>query len=276
MKKSLLALLLLLVKFLQAQEVLLGFKPEGQKNFGYVVVSEGTLSQSVMGVEQSVYVRTETRYSYFIRNASKSDDVEILVFVDTIKAKISTKPSRGDTIVTVLPAVRFKQVLDKFGRRKSFEVFKGEGESFPEDLLRETINPLYLYGVIFPDKKVKVGDNWDIFLIDTVSIEGGKAVVKTQGKCVYAGVEEIGLRKCAKLNVETNFSISGRGTLQGVGYRFEGQGKNIGILFVDLKSGLPVHSDNDTEVEFTTGDIESGEAKMFTIQKIRTVAKLIN
>ena len=262
-------------QFLFSQEILLRFQPGKGENFVYSLLSEGTMTQSVMGMEQVVNSKTEVRYSYFIQNVSKDGEVEILISVDTIKTNVKSQNPPLDTTFVIPSGFKFKQVLNKFGKGISFEILEMKELPLPGGADRRIDRRSYLHNIVFPEGKIKPGDSWDFSSIDTTSGREGTTVVKTKGKYTYDGVETVNQIKCARLKLDANFSISGQGTIQGMNYGLEGEGKIVGAHWVDLETGLVVRSDTNTEIEMAIGITGQYEMTMPMSQKMKTVVNLI-
>ncbi|CUS96220.1 hypothetical protein [Candidatus Chrysopegis kryptomonas] len=91
----------------------------------------------------------------------------------------------------------------------------------------------------------------------------------------FNGIEEKNGIKCAKLNLDANLSISGQGTIQGMNYGLEGEGKSVGDLWVDLKTGLVVHSETETEMEMAMGITGQVEMTLPMNQKFKSIVSLL-
>jgi hypothetical protein len=99
--------------------------------------------------------------------------------------------------------------------------------------------------------------------------------LSTNGKYTFEGVEEkLGL-KCARLKLDANLSLSGSGTIQGMNYGLEGEGKNKGTLWVEVKSGMIVYSEMDTEMDMAMGISGQVEMTMPMTQKVKSTLSLI-
>ena len=277
MKKIILLTLIAVLYFqlLHSQEVTLRFQPQKGQTFTYSLLSEGTVTQSAMGMEQVVSSKTEARYSYFIQNVTPDGNVELIVSVDTVKTKVKTPMPGLDTTLVLPLGFRFKQILDKYGKSVSFEIIESKEVQLPGGMSRRIDKRNYSHSVVFPEKSVKVGDLWDFAYTDTTAGDEGKTIVKTSGKYVFNGIEEKNGVKCAKLNLNANFSLSGQGVIQGMNYGLEGDGKSVGDLWVDLGTGLVVHSETETEMNMAMGITGQVEMTFPMNQKFKSIISLL-
>ncbi|MFN3135510.1 MAG: hypothetical protein ACK44H_08075 [Candidatus Kryptonium sp.] len=264
----------ILSQFLYSQEVLLRFQPEKGKNFVYYLSSEGVLTQSAMGMEQVVNSKTETKFSYFIQDVSPEGNIEMIISVDTIKTGVRAQTPPLDTSFVVPIHLKLKQVLDKYGKGISFEVVEMKDSKLLGMSGRGIDKRSYSHTVVFPERKISKGDTWDFSYIDTTSNESGQTVVKARGRYTFDGVEKINDIECARLILSSNFAISGQGVIQGMNYGLEGEGKNIGKIWVDLKSGLLVRSETVSEIETAMGISGQVEMTIPMSQKITTIVSL--
>lgn len=263
------------LQFLYSQEVLLRFQPEKGKNFVYFLSSEGVLTQSAMGMEQVVNSKTETKFSYFIQDVSPAGNIEMIILVDTIKTGVKTQTPPLDTNFIIPIHLKLKQVLDKYGKGISLEVLEMKEIGLPMGVSRRVDKRTYSHTVVFPERKVSKGESWDFSYTDTTSNEGGQTVVKAQGQYTFDGVERVNDVECARLILNSNFSISGQGVFQGMNYGLEGEGKSIGKIWVDLKSGLLVRSETTSEIETAMGISGQVEMTIPMNQKITTIVSLV-
>lgn len=272
---SLAFIALLLFQFLHAQEIRLRFQPQKGQTFTYFLLTEGTVTQSIMGMQQVVNSKTEARYSYFVQDVAPDGNVELIISVDTVKTRVGASITGFDTVFVLPFGFKFKQVLDKYGRAVSFEVVEMRELQLPGGMSRRIDKRNYSHSVVFPEKSIKAGDSWDFAYTDTASGDEDKTIVKASGKYVFNGIEEKNGIKCAKLNLDANLSISGQGTIQGMNYGLEGEGKSVGDLWVDLKTGLVVHSETETEMEMAMGITGQVEMTLPMNQKFKSVVSLL-
>lgn len=233
------------------------------------------MTQSAMGMEQVINSRTEAKYSYFVQNVSSTGEIEIIISIDTIKTNVKAQNPPLDTTFIIPAGLKLKQVLDRFGKGISFEILETKEKAVLGDVSGRVDKRSYSHNVVFPESKIKPGDTWDYFSTDTTLGEEGKTIVKTKGKYTYGGIETVNQIRCAKLKFDADFSISGQGTTQGVNYGLEGEGKNVGTLWVDLETGVIVRSDINTEIVMTMGITGQVEMTLPMSQKIKTVLSLI-
>ncbi len=277
MKKSSITLLALfiLVEFLFSQDVSLRLQPEQGQTFNYSLLSEATTTQSAMGMEQVVFSKTESKFKYFIQSISPNGDVEILISIDTIKTSVKTQMPPMDTTFSFPVAFKFKQVHDKYGKLLNYEIIEGGEIQIPMGGTRKIDKRNYTFSLIFPQDELTPGKSWSFSYSDTTTSEEGKTIVKTNGKYTFEGVEEkIGL-KCARLKLDADLSISGSGTIQGINYGLEGEGKNKGTIWVEVKSGMIVYSEMDTEMDMAMGISGQVEMTMPITQKVKSTLSLI-
>ncbi len=274
-KISLAFIALLLFQFLHSQGITLRLQPQKGQTFTYLLLTEGTVTQSVMGIQQVVNSKTEARYSYFVQDVASNGNVELVISVDTVKTKVKSSMAGLDTMFVLPFGFKFKQILDKYGKPISFEVIEMRELQLPGGMSRRIDKRNYSHSVVFPEKSIKVGDSWDFAYTDTTSGDEDKTIVKANGKYVFNGVEEKNGVKCAKLNLDANFSISGQGTIQGMNYGLEGEGKNVGNVWIDLKTGLVVYSETETEMEMAMGITGQVEMTLPMNQKFKSVVSLL-
>ncbi len=265
----------LFLQFLHSQEVLLRFQPVKGGNFVYFLSSEGVSTQSAMGMEQVVNSKTETKFSYLIQDVFPTGNVEMLILVDTIKTKVKTQVPPLDTTFVVPIHLKFKQVLDKYGKGISFEFLNEKDLNLLGMGDRRIDKRSYAHTVVFPERKVSKGDSWEFSYTDTTSSKDGQTIVKTHGRYTFDGVEKVNDIECARLILNSDFSISGQGVVQGMNYGLEGEGKNTGKIWVDLKSGLLVRSETTSEIEMAMGISGQVEMTIPMSQKIVTTVSLV-
>ncbi len=276
MKKSYFHIVLFFIFCSQifSQQVTLRFQPEKGEVLNYFLLSDGTVIQSAMGMEQVVNSKTETKYSYFIQDVSPKGDVEIIISIDTIKTNVKSQLPPLDTTFIIPLGLKFKQTLDKYGKVVNFETIEMKELQLPGGVSRRIDKRSYAHPVVFPEKNISPGEEWTFSYTDTSATEDGKVVSKTSGKYTFKGVEDKNGIKCAKLAVDANISVSGQGVIQGMNYGLEGEGKNIGTLWIDLKSGTLVHMETDTEMEMAMGISGQVEMTMPMTQKFKTIISL--
>jgi hypothetical protein len=276
MRKSfiLIALFFIICSQIFSQKVTLRFQPEKGKVLNYLLLVNGTVTQSVMGMEQVINSKTEGKYSYFIQDVSPKGDVEIIIIVDTIKTSVKSQMAALDTTFIIPLGLKFKQTLDKYGNVVSFETIDAKELQLPGGVERRIDKRNYSHPVVFPEKNVSPGDEWTFSYTDTSATEDGRVISKTTGKYKFSGIEGKNGIRCAKLNVDANISVSGQGVIQGMNYGLEGEGKNIGTLWIDLNRGTLVHMETDTEMEMAMGISGQVEMVMPMTQKFKTVVTL--
>ncbi len=276
MKKSFILIVFSLIFCSQifSQQITLRFQPEKGKVLNYLLLVDGTLTQSAMGMEQVVNSKTEGKYSYFIQNVSPKGDVDIIITVDTIKTSVKSQMSLLDTTFVIPLGLKFKQTLDKYGKIVSFETIEMKELQLPGGAERRIDKRNYSHPVVFPEKNVSLGDEWTFSYTDTNATEDGKVISKTTGKYKFNGVEEKNGVRCAKLGIDANISVSGQGVIQGMNYGLEGDGKSMGTLWIDLNRGTLVHMETDTEMEMAMGISGQVEMVMPMTQKFKTVVTL--
>lgn len=272
---SLLALVFILTQFLLSQEILLRYQPEKGRKFAYSLLTEGIINQTVMGIEQVINLNTAMRVYYLVQNVTSDGNVELIISIDTIKTKMKTQTLQMDTTLVLPVGFKFRQIVDKFGKGISFEIIEIKQQNLPSGFEERLDKRSYTHSVIFPEKKIKPNDSWSFSYIDTTINELGQAIVKTNGKYTFEGVETVNQIKCARLKLDANFLISGQGTIQDMKYGIEGEGKNIGTLWVDLATGIVVRSDTNSEIEMAMGMKGQVEMTLPMSQKMRTVLNLI-
>lgn len=266
-----------LAQTILSQSITLRFQPERDRTLNYLILSEGVVTQSMAGMEQVVNSKTEAKYSYLVQGVSPNGDVEIIVSVDTIKTKVKVQAPALDTTIIVPAGFKFKQKLDKYGKTVAFEVIEMKGLQSPEmsEMNREIQKRNYSHTVVFPEKNISPGDKWDFSYVDSVSGEVEKLFTKTAGTYTFIGVEDKNGIRCAKLNLDANTSISGKGVIQGMNYGLEGEGKNVGVLWVDLKTGTLVHSETETEIEMAMGISGQVQLTVPITQRFKTIVSLL-
>ncbi len=263
------------VQIVFSQQVKLMFQPEKGSNLNYLLLGEGTTTQSMMGMEQVVNSKTEARYSYLIQEVLPNGDVEIVVSIDTVKTNVKATQALFDTTFVIPVGFKFKQILDKYGKSKKFEILEMKEFQLPGGMGRGIAKRNYSHSVIFPEKELKRGDSWDFSYDDSTSAEAGKTFWKVKGKYTFEGIEDKNGVRCAKLNLDANFSISGQGVIRGMNYGLEGEGKNVGTIWVDVKTGVVVHSEVNTEIEMAMGISGQVEMAMPMTQKFKTTVSLL-
>lgn len=254
-----------------SQQVTLRFQPEKGKVFKYLISIDGTITQSKMGKEQVTNSKTEGRYSYFVQNVSPKGDVEIIVSIESIKTSIKSQDT--DTTFSVPLGLKAKQTLDKYGKIVKFEIIEMGNLKSPEEVEKRIDKRMYSRYILFPEKSISPGDEWAFSYTDTNTTPGAmEQIMKTTGKYKFNGVEEKNGIRCAKLSVDENISLSGQSTAYGIS--FEGEGKSKGTLWIDLKSGVLVHMETDTEMKTTMGISGPIQMKFPSTQKLKTVVTL--
>ncbi len=276
MKKSLLfiALFFIFCSQIFSQQVTLRFQPEKGKVLNYLLLSDGTMIQSAMGMEQVMNSKTETKYTYFIQNISPNGDVEIIISIDTIKTSVKSQSPPLDTTFIIPLGSKFKQTLDKYGKVVNFETIEMKELQLPGGVSRRIDKRSYSHPVVFPEKNISPGEEWTFSYTDTSATEDGKVIEKVSGKYTFKGIEGKNGIRCAKLAIDANVSVSGQGVIQGMNYGLEGEGKNIGTLWIDLNSGALVHMETDTEMEMAMGISGQVEMTMPITQRFKTVVSL--
>lgn len=271
----LLAFVFVLVQFLSSQEILLRYQPEKGKKFAYSFSTEGTITQTVMGVEQTINLNTKMTIHYLVQNIASNGNVELIISVDTIETRMKTQVLQMDTTLILPVGFKFRQVIDKFGRGVSFEILEIKQQRLLSGFGENLDKRQYTHAVIFPERKIKPNDSWNFSYADTTISDEGQAIVKTSGKYTFEGIETVNQIRCARLKVDANFAISGQGTIQGMNYGLEGEGKNVGTLWVDLGTGIVVRSDTNAEIETAMGIKGQIEMTLPMSQRMRTVLNLI-
>jgi hypothetical protein len=266
----------ILVDFVLSQGVSLRLQPEQGQTFNYLLLSEATMTQSAMGMEQVVFSKTESKFKYLIQNVSPNGNVEMLISIDTIKTSIKAQMPPMDTTLSFPIAFKFKQVHDKYWKLLNYEIIEGGEIQIPMGGGTRRIDKRnYTFSLVFPQDELTPGKSWSFSYSDTSSAEEGKTIVKTSGKYTFEGVEEkLGL-KCARLKLDANLSLSGSGTIQGMNYGLEGEGKNKGTVWVEVKSGMIVYSEMDTEMDMAMGISGQVEMTMPMTQKVKSTLSLI-
>jgi hypothetical protein len=276
-KSSIFSLVIfILVELGFSQGVSLRLQPRQGQTFNYLLLSEATMTQSAMGMEQVVFSKTESKFKYLIQNVSPNGNVEMLISIDTIKTSIKTQMPPMDTTLSFPIAFKFKQVHDKYWKLLNYEIIEGGEIQIPMGGGTRRIDKRnYTFSLVFPQDELTPGKSWSFSYSDTSSAEEGKTIVKTSGKYTFEGVEEkLGL-KCARLKLDANLSLSGSGTIQGMNYGLEGEGKNKGTLWVEVKSGMIVYSEMDTEMDMAMGISGQVEMTMPMTQKVKSTLSLI-
>lgn len=269
------ALFFILCSQLFSQQVTLKFQPEKGKVLTYLLLSDGTVTQSAMGMEQIVNSKTESKYSYLIQDVSPVGNVEVIISVDTIKTNVKSQMPPLDTTFVVPLGFKFKQTLDKYGKVVSFEILEMKELQLPGGASRRIDRRSYSHPVVFPEKSISPGEEWSFSYTDTNETEEGKTISKVSGKYTFNGVEDKNEIKCAKLILDANVSVSGQGIIQGMNYGLEGEGKNIGTLWIDLNSGNLVYMETDTEMEMAMGISGQVEMTIPMTQRFKTVISLL-
>ncbi|MCS7229236.1 MAG: DUF6263 family protein [Candidatus Kryptonium sp.] len=254
---------------------MLRYQPEKGKKFAYSFSTDGTITQTVMGVEQTINLNTKMTIHYLVQNIASNGNVELIISVDTIETRMKTQVLQMDTTLILPVGFKFRQVIDKFGRGVSFEILEIKQQRLLSGFGENLDKRQYTHAVIFPERKIKPNDSWNFSYADTTISDEGQAIVKTSGKYTFEGIETVNQIRCARLKVDANFAISGQGTIQGMKYGLEGEGKNVGTLWVDLGTGIVVRSDTNAEIETAMGIKGQIEMTLPMSQRMRTVLNLI-
>ena len=80
---------------------------------------------------------------------------------------------------------------------------------------------------------------------------GGKVITIVTGESTVLGKETHGTHECLKISFAGTLTLSGKGSMNGMEFFLEGNGKTAGTFLVDISTGLALVADTKNDVETT-------------------------
>jgi len=105
---------------------------------------------------------------------------------------------------------------------------------------------------VLPDKPVSIGDKWKTVKPDTAGMgPGGQVVTLVSGESTLLGKESHGKHECLKISFTGTLTLTGKGSMNGMQFYLEGNGKSSATYLVDIATGLAIVADSRNDVETT-------------------------
>ena len=105
---------------------------------------------------------------------------------------------------------------------------------------------------VYPGKPVRVGEKWKTVKPDTTAMgSGGKVITVATGESTLLGKETHGTHECLKISFTGTLTLTGKGSMNGMEFFLEGNGKTTGTFLVDISTGLALVADTRNDVETT-------------------------
>ena len=165
----------------------------------------------------------------------------------------SVRNARMDTTITFpdLVGKRSRVTLSKTGetlRHEVMDTVKQNTMAMAAGVGRQEMMRFQ----VLPDKPVKVGDKWKTVKPDTTGMgPGGQVITVASGESTLLGRETHGKYECLKIGYAGTLTLTGKGSMNGMEFYLEGNGKTTGTYLVDIATGLAIVADSKNSVETT-------------------------
>lgn len=269
------ALIFLVTVNIQAQESYkLEYKFEKGKTYRYKDVTSGSMTQEMMGREMKMRNESNTVVKLVVDNLTKDKNIVLLISADS--ARVFSSSPRGDTTIYLKELIgkRTKVTISNLGKitnRETIDTVEISGGRLTSAAQREALK-----FPILSEKPVKVGDSWSTANIDTMDQMGGKIIVTSDVEYKVVGKEKKNGTDCLKMTFNGKSTTEGKGVVQGMEFFIDGSGKVNGTLYFDVKAGLVIEEESNTDSE--TNMATTGEQQMIipmtqTSKSMRTYIK---
>ena len=269
------ALIFLVTGSIQAQESYkLEYKFEKGKTYRYNDITSGSMTQEMMGKEMKMRNESNTVVRLVVDDVTKDKNIVLMMSADS--ASLFSSSPRGDTTIYLKELIgkRTKVTISNFGKitnRETIDTVEIGGGRLASAAQREALKFPMLSEI-----PVKVGDSWSTVNIDTVNQMGGKIVVTSDVVYQVIGKEKKNGTDCLKMTFTGKSTTEGKGVVQGMEFFIDGSGKVNGTLYFDMKAGLVIEEESNTDSE--TNMATTGEQQMIipitqTTKSIRTLIK---
>ncbi|RJP72957.1 MAG: hypothetical protein C4539_02455 [Ignavibacteriales bacterium] len=229
---------------------------EKGKSYKYSSITDGTITQSMMGQEMKIGLESKI----FLKMETEDvmgDQFSLLVSIDS--GKVRTSMPMKDTTISLNEneGKRTRIIVEKNGKVTKKEIV---------DTVMAGMEEMGSFGneitklVVLPDKEIKPGETWNNTSVDSVVMMGGKILTTSNLDYTLAGkIDTLGY-SCLVINFTGKTSSEGSAKIMGMDLFIEGNGKNSGKLYFAPAKGLIVFVDVILDNEMTMA--ATGEQNM--------------
>lgn len=250
--------------------------PPVEREMTFTMAMEGTMTQTE---------RTE-----------KVDEEGVATVLVTTKGKMQMEVTGLPAKAPVpkeqeIPPMRYRMKVDPRGKVLQFQFLDEDkqppiaGKPFPMPFRFESPTGFNWQNLLFPEKPVKVGDNWDISQSIGFTVQDRSVRMEIKGQARLLEFEKSGERECAVIETTAEFpdmgefisQIGGVAMPQGGEVQADGEAKNAGKIWFDFSAGKLVRSEEDTDLTINmTITMPIGQTLNFLIKgEFRTEQRLI-
>lgn len=142
------------------------------------------------------------------------------------------------------------------------------------NLIMSTISPSELLGVPLPIQAVRFGSRWSTPKDDTITVDGATGAVYTSGTLsnTFVAIRDTFGLPCWEISSFTdNVRQRGEITSEGIDLTIEGSGKQSGVTFLDVSTGMLIRQELVMSFKSTTRPTNNDLAEQATLDVITSL-----
>ena len=224
----------------------INYKPKVGSVAKYQVSSNSDITQNMMGQEQNFGTKVEVDMNLMVNSASDNG-----ISYDITYGKVNVESNSPG--ITGIDSYKEKLLSSKIkvDSNPSGKVTKVSGTDEIKELALGGNIDLGLKSMflVFPDKSLKIGDDWQNAKKNTVV--SGPLTIEVNSTTTYkfTGIENYQNKECLKFDFKSKSQLTGSGEQAGMKLEFEGLSYGTGVIYFDYVSGFLVSSTSEETIE---------------------------
>lgn len=212
-------------------------------------------TMEMMGNEMNFATQIIQMISEKINQVDKDGTITASITIDSISFSSTSPQMRAAeaNIKAMMANFKGKEITYKISKRG--EVLESAGiDSLIPDQMRQIFSTQQTFSALspeFPEKAVKIGDNWEIEKTMPISAGGFEMKMKTKNNYALVGKEVQGKQAFLKIKFAGSVAFEGKGEQMGMQLLMEGDGETKGEFLFHEKLGLYQSGTSETNMDMT-------------------------